>query len=307
MAILFKSTAASVARWRPHLSDARLARARPALLAAGRRQGGDRICPRMASRAGAAREPSQFAADPVAGRRGRPHPARPRAAGGRADRAPRRSLHDAGDERIRRKAPGAARSLHRQDFAYRAQQATAEWRELAQKNAAERTVGILGFGQLGQDAAATLKALGFDVAGWNRSGRDVPGFRTYGGAAGFDALLRRSEILVSLLPMTPETEGILNADLFGAGSPHGAGARQCRARPAARRGRPVGGARVGADFRPRCSTCLRRSRCPLRILFGVTRVSSSHRISRPRPIRQPPRRSSPRRSRISRPADRSTM
>jgi glyoxylate/hydroxypyruvate reductase len=112
--------------------------------------------------------------------------------------------------------------LHRQDFVYRAQQAATEWREHAQKNAAERTVGILGFGQLGQDAAATLKALGFDVAGWSRSGRAVPGFLTYGGAAGLDALLRRSEILVSLLPMTPETEGILNADLF-ARLPHGAG------------------------------------------------------------------------------------
>jgi glyoxylate/hydroxypyruvate reductase len=112
--------------------------------------------------------------------------------------------------------------LHRQDFAYRAQQAVAEWREHAQKNAAERTVGILGFGQLGQDAAATLKALGFDVAGWSRSGRAVPGFSTYGGAAGLDALLARSEILVSLLPMTAETEGMLNADLF-ARLPCGAG------------------------------------------------------------------------------------
>lgn len=112
--------------------------------------------------------------------------------------------------------------LHRQDFAYRAQQAAAEWREHTQQNAAERAVGILGFGQLGQDAAATLKALGFDVAGWSRSGREVPGFLTYGGAAGLDALLRRSEILVSLLPMTPETDGILNADLF-ARLPRGAG------------------------------------------------------------------------------------
>jgi len=112
--------------------------------------------------------------------------------------------------------------LHRQDFAYRAQQEAAEWREHVQKNAGERTVGILGFGELGQDAAATLKALGFDVAGWSRSGRAVPGFATYCGAAGLDALLGRSEILVSLLPMTPETEGILNADLF-ARLPRGAG------------------------------------------------------------------------------------
>lgn len=112
--------------------------------------------------------------------------------------------------------------LHRQDFDYRAQQAAAEWREHAQKNAAERSVGILGFGALGQDAAHKLKALGFDVAGWSRSGRAVPGFATYGGTDGLDALLARSEILVSLLPMTPETENILDARLF-ARLPRGAG------------------------------------------------------------------------------------
>jgi glyoxylate/hydroxypyruvate reductase len=112
--------------------------------------------------------------------------------------------------------------LHRLDFDYRAQQVAAEWRERAQKNAAERTIGILGFGQLGQDAAKKLTALGFDVAGWSRSGRAVPGFATYGGGDGLDALLARSEILVSLLPMTPETEGILDARLF-ARLPRGAG------------------------------------------------------------------------------------
>ncbi|HTQ34202.1 MAG TPA: glyoxylate/hydroxypyruvate reductase A [Stellaceae bacterium] len=112
--------------------------------------------------------------------------------------------------------------LHRYDFDYRAQQAAAEWREHAQKNAPERTVGILGFGQLGQDAGRKLQALGFDVAGWSRSGRAVPGFATYGGADGLDAFLARSEILACLLPMTPETENILNADLFGR-LPRGAG------------------------------------------------------------------------------------
>ena len=112
--------------------------------------------------------------------------------------------------------------LHRLDFDYRAQQAAAEWREHAQKNAAERTVGILGFGQLGQDAGLKLKALGFDVAGWSRSAKEVPGFPTFAGAPGLDALLARSEILVSLLPMTPETENILDASLF-ARLPRGAG------------------------------------------------------------------------------------
>jgi glyoxylate/hydroxypyruvate reductase len=96
------------------------------------------------------------------------------------------------------------------------------WEEREQKNAAERPVGILGFGALGQDAGKKLKALGFDVAGWSRSAKEVPGFATYAGPDGFDALLARSEILVCLLPLTAETRGILNAAVFTR-LPRGAG------------------------------------------------------------------------------------
>src|SRR5438552_8449486 len=112
--------------------------------------------------------------------------------------------------------------LHRQDLDYLGQQREAVWRELERKNAAERRVGILGFGTLGQDAGRKLKALGFDVAGWSRGPKEIPGFATYAGPAGFDAMLARSEILVCLLPLTAETTGILNGAAF-ARLPHGAG------------------------------------------------------------------------------------
>jgi len=101
--------------------------------------------------------------------------------------------------------------LHRRDLDYRAQQQAGVWRELDQPNAAGRRVGILGLGELGQDAAKKLKALGFDVAGWSRSEKAVAGVGSYAGAAGLPLLLGRSEILVCLLPLTAETEGILNA------------------------------------------------------------------------------------------------
>ena len=104
--------------------------------------------------------------------------------------------------------------LHRQDLEYRAQQESAIWRELDQKNAAERTVGILGFGELGRDAARKLQGLGFDVALWGRRPRAVEGLRGYAGSSGLAALLGRSEILVCLLPLTAETEGILNTRTF---------------------------------------------------------------------------------------------
>ncbi len=112
--------------------------------------------------------------------------------------------------------------LHRQDLDYLAQQRAARWQERDQKNAAERPVGILGFGKLGEDAARKLRALGFPVAGWSRSRKDVPGFQLYSGAEGLAALLGLSEILVCLLPLTAETAGILNAANF-ARLPRGAG------------------------------------------------------------------------------------
>ena len=101
--------------------------------------------------------------------------------------------------------------LHRRDLDYRAQQEARVWRELDQQNAVERRVGILGLGELGQDAARKLKALGFDVAGWSRSEKSFAGIASYAGDAGLAQLLGRSEILVCLLPLTAETEGILNA------------------------------------------------------------------------------------------------
>ncbi len=101
--------------------------------------------------------------------------------------------------------------LHRRDLDYRAQQQAGVWRELPQKNAHERPVGILGFGEIGQDAARKLADLGFRVSGWGRRERTVAGFATFAGVEGLARLLARSEILVCLLPLTSETQGILNA------------------------------------------------------------------------------------------------
>jgi glyoxylate/hydroxypyruvate reductase len=106
--------------------------------------------------------------------------------------------------------------LHRQDFAYRAQQHARVWRELPQPNASERRVGVLGLGELGSDAARKLAVFGFSVAGWSRSARRLPGIESFHGREGLMALAGRSDILVCLLPLTRETEGILDARLFAA-------------------------------------------------------------------------------------------
>jgi glyoxylate/hydroxypyruvate reductase A len=104
--------------------------------------------------------------------------------------------------------------LHRQDLAYLAQQRRGVWEERLQPNAGERRVSFLGLGMFASDAARKLRALGFDVAGWSRTEKHLPGIAAFHGDAGLPALLARSEILVCLLPLTPETQGILCASLF---------------------------------------------------------------------------------------------
>ncbi len=111
--------------------------------------------------------------------------------------------------------------FHRQDGAYRAQQAAAVWHELPAPSTDARRIGVLGLGELGLDAARKLAALGFPVAGWSRQPKAVPGITGHHGPDGFDAILRRSDILLCLLPLTPQTRGILNAAAF-ARMPRGA-------------------------------------------------------------------------------------
>ena len=104
--------------------------------------------------------------------------------------------------------------LHlRQHHLYEAQREKRIWRELAQPEAAELTVGIMGMGVLGQDSAKKLKTLGFNVIGWSKSGRKVEGFDVYD-EAGLDTFLGRTDILVGLLPLTPDTKGLYNTGLF---------------------------------------------------------------------------------------------
>ncbi len=100
--------------------------------------------------------------------------------------------------------------FHRQDAAYRAQQAARTWHELPAPDTSRRRIGMLGLGALGADAAARLAALGFPVAGWSRRPRSLPGIACHHGPDGFEALLRQSDILVCLLPLTPDTRGILD-------------------------------------------------------------------------------------------------
>lgn len=90
-----------------------------------------------------------------------------------------------------------------------------QWKQILTPVASQRPVGVLGMGHLGAAAAETLRDLGFDVAGWSRSGQAPQGITGFDGPA-LPAFLARTQILVCLLPLTPLTENILNADTFAA-------------------------------------------------------------------------------------------
>lgn len=88
------------------------------------------------------------------------------------------------------------------------------WRAEDQWAAKAVRVGIMGMGELGRDAAEVLVRLGFRVSGWSRSTKHVTGVTTYSGQAELPAFLNATDILVALIPLTPETRGILNRKLF---------------------------------------------------------------------------------------------
>ncbi|MEM8791164.1 MAG: glyoxylate/hydroxypyruvate reductase A [Pseudomonadota bacterium] len=88
----------------------------------------------------------------------------------------------------------------------------AEWELTFPPLARDRTVGVLGLGVLGADCAAHLARHGFETLGWSRSAKRVEGVRCLSGAEGLDQIIAESEILALLLPHTPETRRVLNAE-----------------------------------------------------------------------------------------------
>jgi glyoxylate/hydroxypyruvate reductase A len=92
----------------------------------------------------------------------------------------------------------AALTIHRDLFDYGLQQQQQDWRERPLKPASERRIGVLGLA----------------CAGWSRSPREIEGVDCYAGEGALDQFLARTDILICLLPLTPATRGLLNAELF---------------------------------------------------------------------------------------------
>jgi glyoxylate/hydroxypyruvate reductase A len=103
---------------------------------------------------------------------------------------------------------------HRQFSRFRDDQKARRWSQFYPPAAGETTVGIMGMGVLGQDAVTRLKPLGFDLRSWSRTPKTIEGVEGFSGTDAFDAFLAGTDILVNLLPLTPDTTGILNRDTF---------------------------------------------------------------------------------------------
>lgn len=95
------------------------------------------------------------------------------------------------------------------------------WQYVPPRQPEDFRVGILGLGELGARAAGELVRQGFDVRGWSRTPKTLPGVKCAHGMEALDGFLADTDILVVLLPLTPDTRGLLNADRF-ARMPRGA-------------------------------------------------------------------------------------
>lgn len=97
---------------------------------------------------------------------------------------------------------------------YKLNQAAGIWKPLDYKRIKDLTVGIMGLGELGALTGLDLVKFGFPVSGWSRSQKNIQGVRTFAGENGLVPFLNSTDILVCLLPLTPETTGVLNKSLF---------------------------------------------------------------------------------------------
>lgn len=93
-------------------------------------------------------------------------------------------------------------------------QAQGSWRELPQRTRNDYMIGVMGMGALGTQVAVALAAQGFPVRGWSRSRKKTEGVQCFAGRDEMPAFLQGLHVLVNMLPLTPETDGILNSKVF---------------------------------------------------------------------------------------------
>jgi glyoxylate/hydroxypyruvate reductase A len=123
-----------------------------------------------------------------------------------------RMVDPAMNETMAQTALWAVLSLQRGFFGYAAQQREQVWRQHALQRADEVTVAVLGLGQMGRAAARRLAQHGCRVLGWNRNASaPLDGVACHAGAAALPGVLAQAQVVVNLLPLTPDTRGLFDA------------------------------------------------------------------------------------------------
>ncbi len=107
----------------------------------------------------------------------------------------------------------AVLNIMRRTDHYINQQRKSVWKPLESIKKSEVTVGVMGLGEIGSEVAKTLVKNGFPVTGWAKSKKSIQGVKCYSKDE-LGTFLTQTNILVCLLPLTPETDGILDLDLF---------------------------------------------------------------------------------------------
>lgn len=97
---------------------------------------------------------------------------------------------------------------------YLTAQNSRRWQAFHQRRACDTRVGILGLGEIGGYVACRLAEMGYQVSGWSRTAKRLSGVQSYSGVNGVNTMLDELDILVNLLPLNEQTEGILNRDLL---------------------------------------------------------------------------------------------
>lgn len=99
---------------------------------------------------------------------------------------------------------------HKNLHAFERNRRSRTWEYIHPTETRDCRVGVMGLGHIGKVSAKTLQAMGFDVAGWSRSGRPVDDIEVFGGKEGLGQFLKDLDILVAMLPGTPETNGLID-------------------------------------------------------------------------------------------------
>ena len=103
---------------------------------------------------------------------------------------------------------------HRNMYVLEEAQKQRNWIALQEPKAEDLNIGILGLGFIGSEIASFLGTMKYNVLGWSRTKKAIKGIATFSGKTGLKNMVKKSDILISLLPLTQETKGLVNRDLL---------------------------------------------------------------------------------------------